>query len=823
MTEKMLARVAVSSVPYAADRLYTYLVPDELIGSAEAGKRVTIPFGRGNRRVEGFLLEVGREAATSPLKPIDAVLDDAPLLDAKDIRLVRWMKARYFCTYYDAIKTILPGGVWLQYRELWHVNSEISAEDALSSVAPDSLEETLLRTMLSAKEIERAALDELGGEKTAKALRSLEACGLAVRETKLRQRLQDKSVRMVSLCVSAEDALAAVEPKRRSAPVRYAVVELLSREGCLSSSEISYYTGATMQTLRGLKKAGLVEFSEREVLRVSRYDDAPAREDIVLNGEQQAAFDGLCTLLGREGGSAALLHGVTASGKTQVYIRLIEEALTRGKTAMLLVPEIALTPQMLRRFTAQFGSDVAMLHSALPLTERYDQWKRIRRGEVRVVLGTRSAVFAPLQNLGLIILDEEQETSYRSENPPRYHARDVAQFRCAQNDALLLLGSATPTIETAYAAKSSRYQVFSLHKRFNDLPLPKVLIADMKDELRQGNETSIGHALRAELEKNIERGEQSILFLNRRGSARMLLCGECGYVPQCPRCSVPMTYHSANERLMCHYCGHSEPAYERCPQCGGIMKHIGTGTQKVEEELHALFPGAKVLRMDTDTVGASHGHEKLLRQFEEEKIPILLGTQMVAKGLDFENVTLVGVLCADASLYIDNYRAPERTFSLLSQVVGRAGRGSKQGRAIIQTFTPENEVIRAAAAQDYDAFYESEIRMRRLRRYPPFADLFSFTVTGADESRVIRAAKALRDALGYAVERREELKPLSIEVLGPAGASVVKVNNRYRYRVFLVGKGCPALRRLVAEYLYAFYQHKENRGLDIFADCNAIQ
>jgi len=374
-----------------------------------------------------------------------------------------------------------------------------------------------------------------------------------------------------------------------------------------------------------------------------------------------------------------------------------------------------------------------------------------------------------------------------------------------------------------YYAREGRYQVFPLYRRYNEKALPEVFIADLRDELRAGNETAVSEPLRSALEENLARGEQSILFLNRRGNSRMLLCGECGEVPECPRCSVPMTYHSANGRLMCHYCGHSEPAYERCPQCGGIMKHIGTGTQKVEEELHALFPGAKVLRMDTDTVGASHGHEKLLRQFEEEKIPILLGTQMVAKGLDFENVTLVGVLCADASLYIDNYRAPERTFSLLSQVVGRAGRGSKQGRAIIQTFTPENEVIRAAAAQDYDAFYESEIRMRRLRRYPPFADLFSFTVTGADESRVIRAAKALRDALGYAVERREELKPLSIEVLGPAGASVVKVNNRYRYRVFLVGKGCPALRRLVAEYLYAFYQHKENRGLDIFADCNAIQ
>ena len=729
------------------------------------------------------------------------------------------MKARYFCTYYDAIKTILPGGVWLQYRELWHVNGEISAENALSSVAPDSLEETLLRAMLSAKEIERAALDELGGEKTAKALRSLEACGLAVRETKLRQRLQDKSVRMVSLCVSAEDALAAVEPKRRSAPVRYAVVELLSREGCLSSSEISYYTGATMQTLRGLKKAGLVEFSEREVLRVSRYDDAPAREDIVLNGEQQAAFDGLCTLLGREGGSAALLHGVTASGKTQVYIRLIEEALTRGKTAMLLVPEIALTPQMLRRFTAQFGSDVAMLHSALPLTERYDQWKRIRRGEVRVVLGTRSAVFAPLQNLGLIILDEEQETSYQSENPPRYHARDVAQFRCAQNDALLLLGSATPTIETAYAAKNSRYQVFSLHKRFNDLPLPKVLIADMKDELRQGNETSIGHALRAELEKNIERGEQSILFLNRRGSSRQLLCPQCGYVPQCPRCSVYLTYHSANGRMMCHYCGYSEKSSETCPSCGGAMKHIGVGTQRAEEELRTLFPGTEVLRMDADTV--SQGHEKLLRDFQVRQVPILLGTQMVAKGLDFANVTLVGVLAADMSLYVDHYRASERTFSLLTQVVGRAGRGDKPGRAVIQTYTPQNDVILAAADQDYDRFYDGEIRLRQLRRDPPFADQFFITVTGPEEGTVRRAAAGLRDGL-RAAAGRDPYRDMALDILGPAPAPVVKVNNRYRYRVTVIGRNDKILRGLLAAFMKEFARRPEHKGLHIYTDCNLM-
>ena len=823
MAEKLLARVAVSSVPFAADKLYTYRIPDELAPEAASGKRVLIPFGRGNRRSEGFVFDIVREEDKPAYKPIDAFLDEESLLDSRDIRLARWMKARYFCTYYDALKTLLPGGVWLKSREIWKLNEEVSAEQALSAVAPDSLEETLLCAVLGAKGAERTALNELGGEKTGRALHAMAQQGILVCETTMKQRLGDKKARMVSLCVSAEEALAAVESKRRSAPVRYAVIELLCREGTLSSTEISYYTGATMQTLRGLNKSGLVELSEQEVLRVSPPVPS-AREDapITLNEEQQAAYEGLSALLEREGGSAALLYGVTASGKTQVYLKLIEQVLARGKTAMLLVPEIALTPQMMQRFSARFGSDAVMLHSALPLTERYDQWKRIRRGEVRVVLGTRSAVFAPLPNLGLIILDEEQEGSYQSENPPRYHARDIAQFRCAQRDALVLLGSATPTVETAYYAKRGRYQVFSLHKRFNDLPLPEVLIADMKDELRQGNDTSIGSALRSELQKNIARGEQSILFLNRRGSARMLLCGECGYVPECPRCSVPMTYHSANERLMCHYCGHSEPVMERCRACGGLLKRVGSGTQKVERELRALFPNTEVLRMDADTVSAAHGHEALLRQFTERRIPILLGTQMVAKGLDFENVTLVGVLDADLSLYVQNYHAAERTYSLLAQVVGRAGRGERAGRAVIQTYHPDNEVIQAAAKQDYEAFYRNELRLRRLRRYPPFADLFTLTVSGREEVRVIAAACALRDALRAASEK-EPLRTLETEVLGPAGAPVVKVNERYRYCVYLSGRSDSALRRTVSEYLLAFSARKENRGLDIFADCNALQ
>ncbi len=558
---------------------------------------------------------------------------------------------------------------------------------------------------------------------------------------------------------------------------------------------------------------------EREctvVLRVPKPEAADGAP-ITLSDEQQAAYDGIAEKLEGESASCALLYGVTGSGKTLVYIRLLQEVVRRGRRGMILVPEIALTPQMMAKFTAYFGGRVVMLHSGLRMTERYDQWKRIRRGEVDIVLGTRSAVFAPLENLGMIILDEEHESSYQSENPPRYHARDVAKFLCAQQNAVLVLGSATPSVETTHQAQRGVYQKLILRSRFNRQPLPRVVIADMREEVRAGNSGMIGAPLRRELEENLRRGEQSILFLNRRGSSRMLLCGECGEAPQCPRC-VPLTYHSANGRLMCHYCGHSERAPDRCPECGGIMKQIGAGTQKVEEELNALFPGVGVLRMDADTV--SGNHETLLDKFEKEKIPILLGTQMVAKGLDFEDVTLVGVVSADLSLYVDNYHAAERTFSLLTQVVGRAGRGSKDGRAVIQTFTPDNEVITSAAAQDYNSFYTGEIRIRRARRYPPFADIFTLTVSGPEEGAVLRAAAQLRESMRSGL-RYPTAVNMAVEILGPAPAPVVKVNNRYRYRIFWIGKNDHTTRELIAYYLRAFHQQKENRGMNLFVDCNA--
>ena len=427
---------------------------------------------------------------------------------------------------------------------------------------------------------------------------------------------------------------------------------------------------------------------------------------------------------------------------------------------------------------------------------------------------------APLGNIGLIVMDEEQESSYESETAPCYHARDIAKYRCLQEGARLLLGSATPTVETAYWAEKGDYQKALLRQRYNRQALPAVILADLRQELLEGRNGIISRPLYDELQKNLAAGEQSILFLNRRGSSRQLLCPQCTYVPKCPRCSVYLTYHSANGRLMCHYCGYSVKAPEVCPECGGRFKHIGVGTQRVEEELHTLFPDTPLLRMDADTV--SVGHETILREFEEKRVPILLGTQMVAKGLDFENVTLVGVLDADLSLYVQNYHAAERTYSLLAQVVGRAGRGERAGRAVIQTYHPDNEVIQAAAKQDYEAFYRNELRLRRLRRYPPFADLFTLTVSGRVEMHVIAAACALRDALRAASEK-EPLRALETEVLGPAGAPVVKVNDRYRYCVYLSGRSDSALRRTVSEYLLAFSARKENRGLDIFADCNALQ
>ncbi|MCL2222351.1 MAG: primosomal protein N' [Oscillospiraceae bacterium] len=535
--------------------------------------------------------------------------------------------------------------------------------------------------------------------------------------------------------------------------------------------------------------------------------------EVELSPEQIKVFEGIFPLIGSNKPKAALLYGVTGSGKTIVYIKLIEAVLAAQKTAIVLVPEIALTPQTVFIFQSHFGDEVAVLHSALGAGERFTEWKRIRDGKVRVVVGTRSAVFAPLKDIGLIVIDEEQEHTYKSDSSPRYHAREIAKYRVTRTNGLLLLASATPSIESMYAAKTGKYSLFRLENRFNNQSLPSVFIVDLKKELKAGNGGSISSVLREELQKNLNNGEQSILFLNRRGASPIVTCGECGYTYKCRDCSVSMAYHATGRRLMCHYCGYYIHNPTVCPECSGKLNYIGIGTQKVESELKELFPDVSIIRMDADTTTRKDSHDKLLSAFREKKAEILIGTQMVTKGLDFENVTLVGVLSADLSLYISDYRAGEKTFSLITQVVGRSGRGEKPGRAVIQTFTPENKVITLAAQQDYDGFYENEIELRKALNSPPLTDLIGLSVIGTDEINVIKACAHLRMVLDVYFRNERGVK-----ILGPAPAIVSKIKNKFRYKLVLNCKNSKKVRTTIAYIIREFSKIKGIKAITVYAD-----
>ena len=815
----MIAKIAVSAATYAIDKPYDYLVPPALADALRPGMRSAVPFGTGNRVSDGIVLALGEREDTQKLKYVLALLDEEPVLDPEFIQLALWMREHYFCTVYDAMRVMLPTGLWFSLKDVWRLAPGVDREAAYEAAGESAAAQKLVELLLANNgwaELGKIRL-AFGTVNPGPVLRELSKQGVIVQEASAARGIGDKTEQVATLAMDPVEAMALLAPKRKRAPLQYAVGETLCAVGESSTKELCYFTGASMATVKALERQGLLTLSRREVYRrpeLPAYDGAAPVE---LNAEQQGAYEGLLALTETGESAAALLYGVTGSGKTQIYLKLIHTLLERGKTALVLVPEIALTPQLMRIFASHFGHEVAILHSSLSAGERYDEWKRSRRGEARVVVGTRSAVFAPLPDLGVIILDEEQEPSYKSEQNPRYHAREVARYRCYKAGALLLLGSATPSVDTMYHARQGDFQLFELRQRFNERSLPAVAIVDMRKELRRGNGGCISSVLAQKLEETVDRGEQAILFLNRRGANRLVTCGECGETPTCPRCSVHLTYHSANRRLMCHYCGHSQPLPDRCPACGGLFRFIGAGTQKVEEELRELLPGVGVLRMDADTVSVTHSHEALLDKFRRERIPILLGTQMVAKGLDFENVTLVGAVSADQSLYTGDIRASERTFSLLTQVVGRAGRGGKEGQAVIQTFTPDNEVIQCAARQDYDSFYEQEIRIRELRELPPCDDLFMLSVSGLEETAVLRSCLRLRDGLSAAM-RREPYAGTPYRLLGPAPAPVAKVNDRYRYRMIINTKNTKQMRWLVAHLLRQAQADKQNRGVTLFAD-----
>lgn len=811
----MIAKIAVSAANFAIDKPYSYRIPEEI--TVKPGQRVRLPFGRANKRTEGIVLavEAGDE---SKLKPIDCCLDEQPLLTEKQLRLAAFLRERYFCTYYDAIRVMLPAGLWFRTKNIFSLTEDrswkeksIRKEHALDILSllenlGGQAEESALRNLVTEEEILHDVLSYLLRKKW------------ITSQTDFQRKTGDKTEKIATLAASPEETLAFAASRPKSAAMQKQVLELLCTLGSVAVKELCYFTGASTSTVNRLEKLGYLTLTERSVLRCREIRPAQLTGPLVLNSKQQECFFALSVQMHAQQPGVALLHGVTGSGKTSVYIKLIDSCLTSGKSAMLLVPEIALTPQLLGLLAAYFGDKVAVLHSSLSSGERYDQWKRVRSGEATVVVGTRSAVFAPCTP-GLIILDEEQEHSYKSENSPRYSAKEVAIWRGAKETALVLLGSATPSIESMYRAKTGAYRLYTLKERYNGKPLPQVEIVDMREEMKLGNDLSLSVPLRHAMMEARDNGKQTILLLNRRGNSRAVVCVDCRETPECPRCAVRLTYHSANNRLMCHYCGHSQSAPERCPSCGGPMKTIGTGTQKVQEELEFLFPDWENLRMDTDTVNAVNTHEKILDTFQKEKIPVLIGTQMVAKGLNLPDVTLVGVLDGDLSLYTGGYRAGETTFNMLTQVVGRAGRGAADGRALIQTLVPEHQVIRLAARQDYDGFYDLEINLRRVQNAPPFGDLAVITVTGQDETAVLRGAAKFRDSLNACL-RNPAYKEETCTVLGPAPCAVPKINYHFRYQLTLRCRMTRNLRLLLAYLLREFSKDKANRGINAYIDVN---
>ena len=730
--------VAVSNATFHFDKLYTYAVMPDQQDTVRLGSMVLVPFGRGSRARMGVVLACDAEPESAKLKFLFDVAPASACLTPELLRLVHFLKERTFCTYYEAVKAVIPYGA--QYKPT-------VAEDGVTPV----LQKQLVRHTENAYKL--------------------------VGTLPPKPRPTAKQLAAVALLAGGERTLSALEEKG----ISRAVLDNLCAKGVLECSKVNK--------------------------SIDLYSSIPLKnEPILLTEEQQAAYDALLPGLEDAAPHSALLYGVTGSGKTLVFLKLIEHCLQMGRRALVLVPEISLTPQMILRLKSQFGKRVAVQHSALNHTERLLQWQMIQDGGADIVVGTRSAIFSPLENIGLVIIDEEQEHTYRSESAPRYSAHEVARQRAAENGALLLLASATPSTESYYAAQHGRTQLVRLTKRYGGNPLPKVQIVDMRAELASGNPREISLAMEDAIRHNLEAGKQTILLLNRRGYQTVAQCEDCREVLKCQKCSVPMVYHKSAHKLLCHYCDSQlDPPPARCPACGGKLQYRGFGTQKAEEELAKLFPEARILRMDQDTTAAKDAHEKLLAKFARHEYDIMVGTQMVAKGLDFEDVTLVGVLGIDSLLFAQGFRAYETVFSLVTQVVGRSGRAKDPGFAIIQTTDPDNPVLNLAAAQDYDAFFEQEIAYRKLGLYPPFCGLCVVGFAGPKESEVARASARFAALLGRQAAKQPDLP---LRVLGPTPGSIEKINDSYRYKLTVKCRNDRRFRDLIRETLTLYEQEK---------------
>lgn len=811
MSSEPIARVAVENTVFSFDKEFSYAVPDALRAVCKAGMRVLVPFGRGNRKRQGIITEIVTEE-TDGLKEILSLTDSEPVLSPDMLKVAFFMKEHYFCTLYDAVKTMLPAGINYRVTTVYGANP-------LGDEQTESLDDEQRRIydylLLKRKPVKAEALTEAFGLSDTETFEKMAKSGVLYKSDEAFRRINDAVTKMVAVNPNADAESVSLTPKQSE------VFDLITMSGSVSVKEIRYFTGVSASVIDSLCKKGLVHLYDEEVFRIDSRRADSALPPVVLSDEQQRACDSLYDEYSDVKPHVSLLYGVTGSGKTSVFIKLIERVIEDNRGVIVMVPEISLTPQFVSLFSQRFGDKIAVFHSALSLGERLDEYKRVKRGLAKIVIGTRSAVFAPFKNIGLIIMDEEQEYSYKSESSPRYHARDIAKFRCAQNNALLVLSSATPSIETYFYAQSGRYSLNTLPNRYGTAVLPQVVTADMNLEMQNGNTTGFSEVLLKNIEYNLEHGRQSILLLNRRGHNTFVTCRTCGEPLTCPNCSISLTYHSRNNRLMCHYCGYSIPFTDECPTCHSrSLRFGGTGTQKAESDISALFPSARILRMDTDAASSKASYEKMITAFANGDYDILVGTQMVAKGLDFPNVTLVGVLNTDHMLYADDYRSYERSFSLLTQVVGRSGRGREKGMAVIQSYTPDNLIIAMAAKQDYDAFYNTEINVRKAMLYPPFADICLVGFVGENQGETLKTARGfLQDFITLA---KNEYPNMPLRVLGPSPALVVKVSNKFRYKLIIKCKNNSEFRKLLSTLLVKYGSSREHNKVTAYADMNAL-
>ena len=811
MKDLTIAKVAVENTAYSFDMLFDYSVPDSLCSQLVAGMRVLVPFGTSSKKRVGIVFSVNKvENTEKRLKKIDSILDDEPLLTYEMLKTANFVRERCFCTYFEACKMFLPLGFSMSVSVLYAVNSEFVGE------ITDDKEKTVFDYLKDKNSYVKSATisNSCSLTKVDEILDTMVSKGMLLRNVDAQRRTGDATVKMVRLKVDVNDDLSdfgKITVKQKE------VIKVLTDVGIASVKEICYFTGFTSAVVSALESKGIVEVFDSEVYRSSYSDiDDPECNEIILSDEQNSAFKGLLSLYNENTAKGALLYGVTGSGKTQVYLKLIDEALKGDKGIIVMIPEISLTPQLLSIFYERYGSKVAVLHSALSLGQRLDEWKRIKRGEAQIVVGTRSAVFAPFDKIGLIIIDEEQEHTYKSEMTPRYHTREVASYRIGCHNGLLLLSSATPSIDTYTKAQNGSYSLFKLENRYGNAILPLVETIDTTYQSDMVLE-NVSKKLADEIKATIDNGKQCILLLNRRGYNTYVSCTECGTVATCPYCSISMTYHIKNGRLMCHYCGYSVPYTKKCSNCNNdTLKFVGAGTQKLEEELKLIVPDARILRMDTDTTNSRYSYEENFNSFGKGEYDILVGTQMVAKGLNFENVTLVGVLSVDQMLFNDDYKSGERAFDLITQVVGRSGRGKLPGKAYIQTAFSDSEIICLAKEQDYESFYDIEINMRKQMVYPPFCDICVIGFSSEKDYSVNVSANEFLNALKKL--HIEQYSDLKIIVLGPAAPRVSKVGGKFRNRIIIKCRNDKRFREMISKILKDFDKNKNN--INVYVDIN---